>query len=320
MQEYASTSPTSPRTIDAQPLAARQTPLYDLLQAFHAQTTSAFPDRAPTSVAQRAVTADSNKKLKRIYDNLLTIGPFAKLDKIVSPPSHPLKLDKSTAIATAAYDPTKHVILVNTQKQSGSQKQSDSSIADCILWEMHNAKSQVAFLNEAADLKAGLTNDPLSADTTINEELYIACHALACEWIEWSKLLEHVSRVEKINAIKPNTIDVNYKNSYTGGDPAQPFKFNTGWFLFENYLNLQIEKNHTAGYDKLATPDNKAWKGYFILQKALLSHSQLFIITEVQFRMFSIGGQQVIDANKNIFTTNFLKELAQKYSNVSPFK
>lgn len=313
MQKHTSPHLQLCHTLDTQPSATRQAPISDLLHQLHTSLSTPIDTQAP--VTQRAVNPSSSPKLKTIYDALLANNVFAKLDTLVSPPTNTLTLVESTTIPTqAVYNASTHSIEVNITGLS------DEAIGSYIMWEMHNAKSK-SMLDEAhADITHGLGSTVLSPTVKTNTDLYLACYALSTEWIEWTKILEHVIRADAMNKSGRILVENIYKPLFTGGNPADPFAYGTGWFLFENYLKDQIKWGHTRNYDPSAIDSNPGWKGYFLLDKAHMQSPQLFHIPEAQVRKFLISPAHLMGTEKNIFTTQFLQELQRKYSINPVFK
>jgi hypothetical protein len=164
---------------------------------------------------------------------------------------------------------------------------------------MHNASIRGALGRSAAKFNVAAPGPGASREDKEKYPYQRAAYALCTEWEEWVNVVEHVQRVQLINA--------NLAAAGPGPAPVGGHVLNTfgalyavagaGWFKFSNYLNAQIGVGHTAGYD--ANAALPGWKGKALLQIAQYDSSASLEITSKQLADYTSGKSSKVKAISN---------------------
>ena len=214
----------------------------------------------------------------------------------------------------ACYSDHNHTIYIYHNRKDGTAK-SVEEIREDILWEMHNASMRDQLKRSAEKF---CTAKPDQNAPRKEKEIYLykmAAYALACEWIEWTNIMEHALRCQAINA-DPNM---------GAGEQhlAEPFQAITQpdhpWHKFDGYLKTQIEGEHTTFYDPHAA--NPSWVGKHFLAIVEKRSPAKFKIMQNQVEDWLTRKTEKIKPPSNTpFYSHAIVKKAQQHAKVQPVK
>jgi hypothetical protein len=244
--------------------------------------------RAASWSIQRAPTEDSNPTLAEHYKAMMDSPAFQDLDRQVSE-HEPIHLVDSSASGITLYNHQAHSIYIPAGLPT-------NELRAILLFEMHHAADRSSG-QRLLDLHKQAT-DTLAAEAPHLLPKQRAAHALAIEWIEWTRVAAAHYRAQKIDVdLGGNQILDEFANTFTTRGE--------GWFKFEKYLRDQIKNKHTTTYDKDAR--RSGWAGKEILNQALSTDSRALMITEDEVEAFRSGARDRIkDPADNPFSPDKL--------------
>jgi hypothetical protein len=290
--------------------------------------------RANPCTIQRAARDDSDPDLKAIYDELVARSQtFRGLDAQLTESHGQIRLIDSLKLfgrqrGAIAYVGSQHAIMAPA---SGAHS---NVLRGNLMWEMHNALNRGEAVRTgstfAPHLPRSMGGPPMPTfEQARAQKYYVAARALAIEWDEWATLIEADLNALKVNFELAdgadtwrNAIDENLDFLVDGAGNVHPdlerevqtpfiSSFSTAdprsWRDFSNYLEKQLQMNHTAGYDMNAR--SRDWIGRKTLELVQDENPAALLIGRPEIRDFLEGRtRKVKPGSANPFKNTHIAE------------
>jgi hypothetical protein len=178
--------------------------------------------------------AGSDPTLAAQYAAMAATQEFQDLDVAVTTNTD-ITLDDSSIpgpnLGPVDYNSATHTIRVPVSQNGVARPL--PMVRDDLLWEMHNARNRGSLGRGLAAMPAA----PGSAEEKRTYKQRVAATALAIEWDEWMRVVEHNERTTQIN----NQLGAGYLNPGFAGQFAA---VGQGWYLFREYMAAHGNWSH----------------------------------------------------------------------------
>jgi hypothetical protein len=272
------------------------------------------PGPMPQLVTQCTIgaRAGSDKKLKGIYDALVmrslllralghTVGNKKEVKLTFAP-------DEEMQGRSAAYLPDKHQILIHEKYKEADE----AEIKKWVLIELNHAREIVHTQEDNTKIKL-----PEKVSKTDNDALFLALEALRVEYHEWISAYLTYVEIDDVNQYtstsKAKTKEEKQKDEINPLFKGAYDEEGSGWYIFDNYLDMQ-RGTHTTAYDPKAKDDDWVGEALLNLAQQLLGEEQFIIENVVE--LMDVSDLPGYKDSHIILTTKFHDLLRRE----NPFK